>query len=89
MAAEQPGARGAGAELQKVAEILGAPVVKASLGKDCLPDDNPYVTGGIGVIGTGTNCSTAAALPYAIGAQTAFPGRQVIAFTGDGKHDAG
>ena len=26
----------------------------------------------------------AAALPYAIGAQTAFPGRQVIAFTGDG-----
>src|SRR6185437_7408377 len=26
--------------------------VKASLGKDCLPDDSPYVTGGIGVIGT-------------------------------------
>ena len=26
----------------------------------------------------------AAGLPYAIGAQTAYPGRQVVAFTGDG-----
>jgi pyruvate dehydrogenase (quinone)/pyruvate oxidase len=33
---------------------------------------------------SGTNCSMAAALPYAIGAQMAYPGRQVIAFTGDG-----
>ncbi len=33
---------------------------------------------------SGTNCSMAAALPYAIGAQAAFPGRQVVAFTGDG-----
>jgi pyruvate dehydrogenase (quinone)/pyruvate oxidase len=33
---------------------------------------------------SGTLCSMAAALPYAIGAQTAYPNRQVIAFTGDG-----
>src|SRR5689334_18099778 len=33
---------------------------------------------------SGTNCSMAAALPYAIGAQSAYPDRQVIAFTGDG-----
>jgi pyruvate dehydrogenase (quinone)/pyruvate oxidase len=46
------GARGAGAELAQLAEVLGAPVAKASLGKDCLPDDHPYATGGIGVIGT-------------------------------------
>jgi len=46
------GARGAGHELEAVAEKLAAPVVKASLGKDCLSDDSPYVTGGIGVIGT-------------------------------------
>lgn len=46
------GARGAGAELEQVAETLAAPVAKASLGKDCLPDDHPYTTGGIGVIGT-------------------------------------
>jgi pyruvate dehydrogenase (quinone) len=46
------GARGAGAELEQVAEKLAAPVAKASLGKDCIPDDSPYTTGGIGVIGT-------------------------------------
>jgi pyruvate dehydrogenase (quinone) len=46
------GARGAGAELEQLAEVLGAPIAKASLGKDCVPDDSPYVTGGIGVIGT-------------------------------------
>jgi pyruvate dehydrogenase (quinone)/pyruvate oxidase len=33
---------------------------------------------------SGTNCSMAAGLPYAIGAQAAYPGRQVVAFTGDG-----
>jgi pyruvate dehydrogenase (quinone)/pyruvate oxidase len=46
------GARGARAELEQLAEVLGAPIAKASLGKDCIPDDNPYVTGGIGVLGT-------------------------------------
>jgi pyruvate dehydrogenase (quinone)/pyruvate oxidase len=33
---------------------------------------------------SGTNCSMAAGLPYAIGAQAAYPGRQVVVFTGDG-----
>ena len=33
---------------------------------------------------SGTMCSMAAALPYAIGAQAAHPGRQVVALTGDG-----
>jgi pyruvate dehydrogenase (quinone) len=46
------GARGARAELEQLAETLGAPIAKASLGKDCVPDDSPYVTGGIGVLGT-------------------------------------
>ena len=46
------GARGAGRELEQVAERLGAPIVKALLGKDCVPDDSPYTTGGIGVVGT-------------------------------------
>jgi pyruvate dehydrogenase (quinone)/pyruvate oxidase len=46
------GARGAGAELEQVAERLGAPIVKALLGKECVPDTSPYTTGGIGVVGT-------------------------------------
>ncbi|MGH9652104.1 MAG: thiamine pyrophosphate-dependent enzyme [Bryobacteraceae bacterium] len=46
------GARGAREEVEQVAERLGAPVVKALLGKDVLPDDSPYTTGGTGVVGT-------------------------------------
>ena len=46
------GARGAGAELEAVADKLGAPVIKAQLGKDCIPDDSPYTTGAIALVGT-------------------------------------
>jgi pyruvate dehydrogenase (quinone) len=42
------GALGAGAELEQVAEMLGAPIVKALLGKAVVPDDSPYTTGVIG-----------------------------------------
>jgi pyruvate dehydrogenase (quinone) len=46
------GARGARAEIEEIAELLGAPVAKALLGKDVLPDESPYTTGTIGVFGT-------------------------------------
>ncbi|HEV2777966.1 MAG TPA: thiamine pyrophosphate-requiring protein [Actinophytocola sp.] len=46
------GARGAAEEVRKVAELLDAGVAKALLGKDVLPDDLPYVTGAIGLLGT-------------------------------------
>jgi pyruvate dehydrogenase (quinone)/pyruvate oxidase len=46
------GALGAGAALTQVAEKLAAPIVKALLGKACVPDDSPYTTGGIGLLGT-------------------------------------
>jgi pyruvate dehydrogenase (quinone)/pyruvate oxidase len=46
------GARGAGEELEALAEQLGGVIVKALLGKDAVPDDSPYVTGGTGVVGT-------------------------------------
>lgn len=39
-------------ELEHVAEILGAPIIKALLGKAAVPDDSPYTTGGIGLLGT-------------------------------------
>ena len=39
-------------EVIAVAEKLGAPVVKALLGKAVIPDDNPYTTGGLGLLGT-------------------------------------
>ena len=46
------GAIGAGKELERLAEILGAPIAKPILGKACVPDDSPYCTGGVGLLGT-------------------------------------
>lgn len=46
------GALGATEELERVAERLGAPIVKALLGKASVPDDSPYTTGSIGLLGT-------------------------------------
>ena len=46
------GARDAAAEVIQIAETLGAGVAKALLGKDVLPDDLPFVTGAIGLLGT-------------------------------------
>jgi pyruvate dehydrogenase (quinone)/pyruvate oxidase len=68
------GALAAGDELVDLAETLGAPIVKALLGKACVPDESPYTTGGIGLLGTAPsldamqNCDTllivGASFPY-------------------------
>jgi pyruvate dehydrogenase (quinone) len=46
------GANGAADALEQVAERLGAPIIKTILGKAAIPDDHPYTTGGIGLLGT-------------------------------------
>ena len=46
------GAFEAAAEIMQAAELLGAGVAKALLGKAVLPDNLPYVTGSIGLLGT-------------------------------------
>jgi pyruvate dehydrogenase (quinone) len=46
------GALSAGDALEQTAEKLGSPIVKALLGKAAVPDDSPYTTGGIGLLGT-------------------------------------
>jgi pyruvate dehydrogenase (quinone) len=45
------GALHAASELARTAELLAAPVCKALLGKAVLPDDHPYVMGGVGYLG--------------------------------------
>ncbi|MFL5789363.1 MAG: thiamine pyrophosphate-dependent enzyme [Flavisolibacter sp.] len=42
------GARSATDEILQIAETLGAPIIKSLLGKDVIPDDDPYTTGGTG-----------------------------------------
>lgn len=46
------GALGAADELEQLADTLGAPIAKALLGKAAVPDDSPYTTGSIGLLGT-------------------------------------
>src|SRR4051812_5950052 len=46
------GAAGAADEVVEVAELLGAGVAKALLGRAVLPDDLPFVTGPIGLLGS-------------------------------------
>ncbi len=58
------GALNATEVLEQTAERLGAPIIKALLGKAAVPDDSPYTTGGIGLLGTSPsqeameNCDT-------------------------------
>jgi len=69
------GALHAAEEVTQVADILGAGVAKAFLGKAVLPDDLPFVTGAIGLFGTNAshemmqNCDTllmiGSSFPYA------------------------
>src|SRR4051812_25897399 len=46
------GAKGATDEVIEVAELLGAGVAKALNGRAAVPDDLPFVTGSIGLLGT-------------------------------------
>ena len=46
------GALGARAELERLADLMAAPIVKPLLGKGTVPDDSPFTTGGIGLLGT-------------------------------------
>ena len=46
------GCLGAREEILQLAEKIGAPIVKALLGKAVVPDDSPFTTGGIGLLGT-------------------------------------
>ena len=69
------GAAGAADEVVQVAELLGAGVAKALNGRAALPDDLPFVTGSIGLLGTKPsnemieNCDTllivGSSFPYA------------------------
>lgn len=46
------GALGCKEELEQIAQLLGAPIIKPLLGKACVPDDSPYTTGSVGLLGT-------------------------------------
>ena len=67
------GALGAGEEVIAVAEKLGAPVVKALLGKAVIPDDNPYSLGGLGLLGTTPSSDAMSEADTLLMVGTSFP----------------
>ena len=67
------GALNASEELIRVAERLAAPIVKALLGKAVVPDDCPYTTGGIGLLGTKASQEALETCDTLLLAGTSFP----------------
>ena len=67
------GAARATAEVEQVAARLSAPIVKALLGKDVVPDDSPYTTGGIGLLGTAPSQEVMEACDALLMIGTSFP----------------
>jgi pyruvate dehydrogenase (quinone)/pyruvate oxidase len=67
------GALGAGAELERMADMLAAPIIKALLGKAVVPDDSPYTTGTIGMLGTAPSQEAIEKCDLLLMVGTAFP----------------
>jgi len=67
------GALGATDELERIADLLGAPIVKALLGKAAVPDDSPLTTGQIGLLGTRPSQEVMETCDTLLMVGTAFP----------------
>jgi pyruvate dehydrogenase (quinone)/pyruvate oxidase len=67
------GALGATDELERCAELLAAPIVKPLLGKAAVPDDSPYTTGPIGLLGTRPSQEALEACDTLLLVGTSFP----------------
>src|SRR5438874_1708587 len=67
------GCRDAREEILQLAEKVAGPIIKPLLGKDVVPDDSPYTTGGIGLLGTAPSQDAIGECDTLIMAGTSFP----------------
>jgi thiamine pyrophosphate-dependent acetolactate synthase large subunit-like protein len=67
------GALGAGTELEQVAELMGGVIIKPLLGKGVVPDESPYTTGGIGLLGTAPSQEAIESCDTLLMVGTSFP----------------
>lgn len=67
------GARAAADALLRTGELLGAPIAKALLGKDVVPDVHPGVTGGVGYLGARPSQQALAACDTLLIVGSGFP----------------
>ncbi|HTZ89676.1 MAG TPA: thiamine pyrophosphate-dependent enzyme [Alloacidobacterium sp.] len=72
-------------EVEQLAETLGAPVVKALLGKAVIPDRSPYTTGGLGLLGTAPSQDAMEECDTLLIAGTSFPYMQFFPKPGQAK----
>jgi pyruvate dehydrogenase (quinone) len=67
------GCLGARNEILEMAERVGGPIIKPLLGKAVCPDDSPYTTGGIGLLGTAPSQDAMRACDTLLIAGSSFP----------------
>ena len=79
------GAIGAADEVIAVSEALGAGVAKALLGKQALPDDLPFVTGTIGLLGTKPSSDMMDDCDTLLMIGTSFPSAEFLPKTGQAR----
>jgi len=79
------GALNATAELEQIADRLGAPIIKALLGKSSVPDDSPYTTGTIGLLGTLPSQEAMEKCDTLLMVGTSFPYLEFMPKPGDAK----
>lgn len=79
------GALDATDEVMSVAEKLGAGVAKALLGKAVLPDDLPYVTGSLGLLGTKPSWDLMKGCDTLLMVGSAFPYSEFLPKPGDAR----
>ncbi|HST52152.1 MAG TPA: thiamine pyrophosphate-dependent enzyme [Pyrinomonadaceae bacterium] len=79
------GCLGARAEVLQLAERVAGPIVKPLLGKAVVPDDNPYTTGGIGLLGTAPSQDALKECDTLVMLGTSFPYLEFYPKPGDAK----
>jgi pyruvate dehydrogenase (quinone) len=79
------GARDAASEVLEAADVLGACVSKALLGKDVLPDEHPLVAGPIGLLGTKPSWDLMMGCDTLLMVGTSFPYSQFLPDWGQAK----
>jgi len=79
------GCLGAGSELLDVAERIGAVIVKPLLGKAVVPDDSPYTTGAVGLLGTAPSQDALEECDTLIIAGSSFPYMEFLPKPGQAK----
>ncbi|MGO4514899.1 thiamine pyrophosphate-dependent enzyme [Terriglobus sp. 2YAB30_2] len=72
-------------ELERMAAVLGAPIIKSLLGKAAVPDDSPYTTGGIGLLGTEPSQTALEDCDTLLMVGTSFPYIEFLPKPGDAK----